>query len=60
MGQANYSPFNKWKKVWVAGFLEKKHRSIIQGQNCLKQLQDGPLHWETAVADIVVTIEDWL
>jgi len=31
MGQANYSVFNKWKKVWVAGFLEKKHRSIIQG-----------------------------
>jgi len=33
MGQANYSAFNKWKKVWVAGFLKKKHRSIIQGQN---------------------------
>jgi len=29
MGQANYSAFNKWKKVWVAGFLEKKHWSII-------------------------------
>jgi len=38
MGQANYSAFNKWKKVWVAGFLEKKHRSIIRGQNQLKQL----------------------
>jgi len=23
MGQANYSAFNRWKKVWVAGFLEK-------------------------------------
>ena len=33
MGQANYSAFNKWKKVWVAGFLEKKHWSIIRGQN---------------------------
>jgi len=33
MGQANYSAFDKWKKVWVAGFLEKKHRSMIQGQN---------------------------
>jgi len=33
MGQANYSAFNKWQKVWVAGFLEKKHRSIIRGQN---------------------------
>jgi len=31
MGQPNFSAFNKWKKVWVAGFLEKKHRSIIPG-----------------------------
>jgi len=29
MGQPNFSTFNKWKKVWVAGFLEKNHRSII-------------------------------
>ena len=35
IGQANYSAFNKWKKVWVAGFLEIKHRSIIQEQNRL-------------------------
>ena len=33
MGQANYSEFNKWKKVWVAGFFGKKHWSIIWGQN---------------------------
>ena len=38
MGQANYSAFNKCKKVWVAGFLEKKNWSIIQGQNRLKQV----------------------
>ena len=38
MGQPNCSSFNKWKKVWVAGFLEKKHRSIIPGQNRLTQL----------------------
>jgi len=44
MGQPNFSTFNKWKKVWVAGFLEKKHRSIILGQNQLKKLRDGPLH----------------
>jgi len=31
MGQANYSAFHKWKTVWVAGFLEKKHWSIIRG-----------------------------
>jgi hypothetical protein len=36
MGQPNFSAFNKWKNVWVAGFHEKKHRSIIRGQNRLK------------------------
>jgi len=38
MGQANYSAFNKWKKVCVAGYLGKKHRSIIRGLNRLKQV----------------------
>jgi len=60
MGQRNSSTFNKWKKVWVAGFLEKKHRSIIHGQNSLKQLQDGPLHFEMAVKYFFGTIETWL
>ena len=60
MGQANYSLFNQWKKVWVAGFLEKKHRSIIRGQNRLKQVRDRPLHWETAVADSLDTFKVWL
>jgi len=60
MGQPNFSAFNKWKKVWVAGYLEKKHRSIIRGQNRLKQLRNGPLHWETAVADFLETFETWL
>ena len=58
MGQANYSAFDKWKKVWVAGFLEKKHRSIIRGQNRLIQVRDGPLHWKTAVADFLATFEN--
>jgi hypothetical protein len=31
MGQPNFSAFNEWKKVWVMGFLEKKHQSIIWG-----------------------------
>jgi len=31
MGQPNFSGFNKWKKVWVVRFLEKKHWSIIRG-----------------------------
>jgi hypothetical protein len=35
MVQANYSAFNKWKKVWVAGLFKKKDGSIIWGQNCL-------------------------
>jgi len=60
MGQPNFSAFNKWKKVWVAGFLEKKHQSSIRGQNCLQQQQDGPLHWEMAVADFLETFEKWL
>jgi len=45
----NFSTFNKWKIVWVAGFLGKKHRSLILGQKHLKQLHDGHLHRETAV-----------
>ena len=49
MGQPNFSTFNKWKIVWVAGFLGKKHRSLILGQKRLKQLRDGHLHRETAV-----------
>ena len=60
MGQSNFSTFNKWKKVWVAGFLEKKHRSIIPGQNRFKQLRDGHLHWETAGADFLETFEKCL
>ena len=60
MGQSNFSMFNKWKKVWVARLLEKKHRSIIRGQSHLRQLRDGPLHWETAVADFWETFETWL
>ena len=60
MGQPNFCAFNKWKKVWVAGFLEKRHRSIIPGQNRLKQLRDRPLRWEMAVADFLETFETWL
>jgi len=38
MVQANRSALNKSEKVSVAGYVEKKHRSIIRGQNHLKQL----------------------
>jgi hypothetical protein len=60
MGQANYSTFHKWKKGWVAGFVEKRHCSIIWGQNRLKQLRDGSLDWETAIADFLKSVETWL
>jgi hypothetical protein len=60
MGQPNFSAFNKWKKVWVAGSLKKKHRSSILGQNCFKQQQDGPQHWELAVAEFLEIFEKWL
>jgi hypothetical protein len=50
MGQPNFSAFNKWKKVCMAGCLEKKDRSIIPEQNRSKQLRGGPLHWQMAVA----------
>jgi len=33
----------------VAGFLETKYRSMIRGQNRLKELGDGPLHWEELI-----------
>jgi len=59
MRQPNFSTFNKWKKVWVAGYL-KTHQSIIRRQNHLQQLRIGPLHWETAVADFLETFHTWL
>jgi hypothetical protein len=58
--QANYSVFNKWKKVWVFRLLEKKHWSMIWGQNHLKPVRDGPMHLAIAVADCMETFEDWL
>jgi len=60
MGQPNFSALNKWKQVWLAGFLQKMHRYCVPGQNYPKQLPDGPLHWETGVADCSVTFKTWL
>jgi len=60
MGQANYSVFNKWKKVWVAGFLEMKHWFMIRWRNRSKQVRDGPLHRESVVADFLATFQNWL
>jgi len=60
MGQPNFSAFNKWKQLWLAGFLEKKHWSIIWWRNRLNQLLDEPLHWEMAVADFLGTFGTWL
>jgi len=42
---------------WVSG---ENALSSIRGQNRLKQLQDGPLHWETVGANFLVIFEDWL
>jgi hypothetical protein len=60
IGQRNISMFNKWKKVWVAGFLEKNHQFIIWGLNRLKQRRGGPLHKKTVVADSLETFKTWL
>jgi len=60
MGQANYSAFNKCKRLWVVGFLEKKHQSMIRGQNRWKKVWDGPLHREMAVADRLASFKNWL
>jgi hypothetical protein len=60
IGQPNFSTFNKWKQVWVTGFLEKKHWSIFPGQNCLKQLRDEPPHSEMVVAALLETFGMWL
>jgi len=60
MGQPNFGTFNKWKKVWVPGILEMKYQSIVWGQSRLKQLRDGPLHWENAGADFLETFRTWL
>jgi len=60
MGQANYSGCNKWKKVWVAGFQEKKYRYNMREQNRLKQVRDGHLHWAMEVTDVSERFENCL
>jgi hypothetical protein len=59
MGQPNFSTFNKWEKVWVAGFLEKMHWSISQGQYCMKQLRDRPLHCVMVVRNVLQSFKTW-
>ena len=60
MEQANYSGFNKWKKVWVADFFQRKYQSIMRGQNYLNDVRNAPLHWEMAVSDFLETFENGL
>jgi len=55
----NFCTFNKWKRVWVAGFQENKHQPSIWGQNRSKHLRDGPLYWMTAVVIFLTTFEKW-
>jgi hypothetical protein len=59
MGQTS-ATFNKWKKSFVAGFVEKKHKEIIPGSNRLKLQCHGVLHWESAVADFIETYDQWM
>ena len=33
---------------------------MIRGQNHLKQVADGLLHWKTAVGDVLETFKNWL
>lgn len=60
MRQANYRVFNIWKKVWVAGFLGKKHSSIIRSENHLNECEYQPLHRDKAVTDFTAAFENWL
>jgi hypothetical protein len=53
MGQHKFSAFNKWNKLWVAEFGEKKLQSSFPGLNRLKQQHDGSQHWGTAFADFI-------
>jgi hypothetical protein len=53
MGQAEYTGYNTWMKVWVAAFAERQGQFIIQGQNCFNQVRDEPLRWETAFVDFL-------
>jgi hypothetical protein len=57
MGQPNFGTFKEWKKVWVAGILKKNHSSSIPGHNRLKHMPHRPLHWDTAVAGILESLE---
>jgi len=59
MMQPNSSTFNKRKKVWVAGFLEKKHWAMIRGQYHMKQQRDRPVHWLMVVANVLETFRTW-
>jgi hypothetical protein len=58
--QPNFGTLDKWKNVWLAGFVEKKNRSCIPRLNSVKWHRDGPLHCQTAVADYLQTFETWL
>ena len=51
MEQPNYSTFNKWKKVWVARCLEKKHCIIIKQYNWFTLARDRPLNWEMGISN---------
>jgi len=55
MQQPHFSASKKWKILMVAGFLGMTHLSIIHWQNRFRQIRDGPLIWETAVEEFLMT-----
>ena len=42
------------------GFSRRSISPLSGGENSLKLVGDGPLHWEMAVTDFLVTFENWL
>jgi hypothetical protein len=58
--QPKFKIFNKLKKLWVAGILQKKHGSMIEKQSHLYQLRDGPQHWVMVVVDCLAIFENLL
>jgi hypothetical protein len=58
IGQANYSAWDKHKILLVAWFLEPQCHGKLQGQNYLDQILAGLIHWQSAVAKFLLTLEN--
>jgi hypothetical protein len=60
IGQANYWAFDMRNQVGVAGILERTLRFIIWLRNGLSPVREQLLDWEAAVAELLLTFDDWL